>query len=126
MSARHRALRSSIRQPARRWRLGPGTPTITAEALWGIVHLLDALQDDAAKAGRWRFPGESAVAGAAEPTTTRRYYVEDDDGHHHGPLDDYDEAAGVADGIHGQIIVQEVEQPAVSPEDEPDPEEGGA
>ena len=30
----------------------------TAEALWGIVHLLDALQDDAAAAGRWTFPGE--------------------------------------------------------------------
>ena len=26
------------------------------ETLWGIVHLLDALQDDAAAAGRWVFP----------------------------------------------------------------------
>lgn len=29
-----------------------------AESLQGIVHLLDALQDDAAAAGRWTFPGE--------------------------------------------------------------------
>jgi hypothetical protein len=29
-----------------------------AESLWGVVHLLDALQDDAAAAGRWTFPGE--------------------------------------------------------------------
>ena len=29
-----------------------------AEALWGIIHLLDALQDDAVAAGRWTFPGE--------------------------------------------------------------------
>jgi len=32
-----------------------------AEALWGIVHLLDALQDDAVAAGRWTFPGERGV-----------------------------------------------------------------
>ena len=28
-------------------------------ALSGIIHLLDALQDDAAASGRWTFPGES-------------------------------------------------------------------
>lgn len=28
------------------------------EALSGIIHLLDALQDDAVAAGRWRFPNE--------------------------------------------------------------------
>ena len=33
-----------------------------AEALWGLVHLLDALQDDAAAAGRWTFPGEDRGA----------------------------------------------------------------
>ncbi len=33
-----------------------------AEALWGLVHLLDALQDDAAAAGRWTFPGEDQGA----------------------------------------------------------------
>jgi hypothetical protein len=33
-----------------------------AEALWGLVHLLDALQDDAAAAGRWTFPGEGEGA----------------------------------------------------------------
>lgn len=32
-----------------------------AEALWGIVHLLDALQDDAVAAGRWTFPGDRGV-----------------------------------------------------------------
>jgi len=35
------------------------------EALWGIVHLLDALQDDAAAAGRWTFPGECGPKGGA-------------------------------------------------------------
>ena len=30
------------------------------EALSGIIHLLDALQDDAADAGLWAFPGEFA------------------------------------------------------------------
>ncbi len=34
-----------------------------AEALWGIVHLLDALQDDAAAAGRWTFPGDRVKKG---------------------------------------------------------------
>lgn len=28
------------------------------EALSGLVHLLDALQDDASAAGLWTFPGE--------------------------------------------------------------------
>ena len=27
-----------------------------AEALSGVIHLLDALQDDAAASGRWEFP----------------------------------------------------------------------
>ena len=34
-----------------------------AEALWGLVHLLDALQDDAAAVGRWTFPGERTQNG---------------------------------------------------------------
>ena len=76
---------------------GMDRDTPTAEALWGIVHLLDALQDDAAEAGRWVFPGESADATAAEPAPAKRYYVEDDEGHHHGPMGDYEEAASVAD-----------------------------
>ena len=32
-----------------------------AEALEGIVDLLDALQDEAAAQGRWTFPGEQAA-----------------------------------------------------------------
>jgi len=36
-----------------------------AEALSGIVNLLDALQDDAAAAGRWTFPGERPRKGGA-------------------------------------------------------------
>ncbi len=35
------------------------------EALWGIVHLLDALQDDAVTAGRWAFPDEPVTNGGA-------------------------------------------------------------
>jgi len=90
--------------------------SVEAEALSGVIHLLDALQDDAAASGRWTFPGESPMP--------KRYYVEDDEGHHHGPLDDYEEAAGVADAIHGRIIAQETEQsPVPSPDEDP---EGGA
>ena len=56
--------------------------------------------------------------------SVKRYYVEDDEGHHHGPMDDYEEAASVADAIHGRIIVQEVTESSASAEDE-NPE-GGA
>ena len=90
----------------------------TANALRGLVHLLDALQDDAAAAGRWAFPGESAGLSAAEPPRIKRYYVEDDDGHHHGPLDDYEEAAGVAEAVQGRIVVQEVPRPPAAPEED--------
>ncbi len=94
------------------------------EALSGVVHLLDALQDDAAAIGRWTFPGEPDDSPTAEPPASKRYYVEDEEGHHHGPLDDYEEAASVADAIHGRIIVQEVAPQSVSPEEEN--AEGGA
>ena len=93
-------------------------------ALSGVIHLLDALQDDAAASGRWTFPGESDNSSAVEPPASKRYYVEDEDGHHHGPLDDYEEAAGVADAIHGRIIVQEANQLSASSEEED--AEGGA
>ena len=96
----------------------------TAEALWGLVHLLDELQDDAAAAGRWAFPGESADAAMTGPPLSKRYYVEDDEGHHHGPMDDYEEAASVADAIRGRIIVQKVDRQSAAPEE--DREGGGA
>lgn len=89
-----------------------------AEALWGLVHLLDALQDDAAAAGRWTFPGEPVAPTTTEPPPSKRYYVEGDEGHHHGPLDGYEEAATVADDIHGRIIVQEVIRSSTSPEED--------
>ena len=38
-----------------------GTPA--AEALSGIIHLLDALQDDAAAMGLWAFPNEDGEKG---------------------------------------------------------------
>ncbi|MBN2561568.1 MAG: hypothetical protein JXQ75_11620 [Phycisphaerae bacterium] len=95
-----------------------------AEALAGVINLLDALQDDAAAHGRWTFPGEADNASGAEQPVSKRYYVEDEDGHHHGPLDEYEEAVGVADAIHGRIIVQETEQlPAPFMDEDPD---GGA
>lgn len=37
-----------------------------AEALWGIVHLLDALQDDAAAAGLWSFPEDRVAIGESQ------------------------------------------------------------
>jgi len=84
-----------------------------AEALSGLINLLDALQDEAAKAGIWSFPGEAED----EPPTpsSKRYYVEDDEGHHHGPLDDCEEAAMVAEAVHGRIIVQDANQPWAAP-----------
>ena len=36
-----------------------------ADALSGIIHLLDALQDDAAARGLWVFPGERKSKGGA-------------------------------------------------------------
>ena len=36
-----------------------------ADALWGIVHLLDALQDDAAAAGVWSFPEDRETTGGS-------------------------------------------------------------
>ena len=95
-----------------------------AAALSGVIHLLDALQDDAAVIGCWAFPGEPDNLAATEPVASRRYYVEDDDGHHHGPIDDYEEALSVADSIHGRIIAQDVAQMSPSPEEEH--AEGGA
>jgi hypothetical protein len=98
--------------------------TPVAEALWGLAHLLDALQDDAAEAGRWAFPEEPVAAAATEPPRPKRYYVEDDEGHHYGPLDDYEGAASVADAIHGRIIAQDGDRP--SPAAEEDSAAGGA
>jgi len=36
-----------------------------AEALSGIINLLDTLQDEAADTGIWAFPGEQATEGGA-------------------------------------------------------------
>jgi len=49
----HRQKRVLV-QEASKDRLKPSV----AEALRGIIHLLDALQDDAVAAGRWTFPGD--------------------------------------------------------------------
>lgn len=84
-----------------------------AEALSGLINLLDALQDEATKAGIWAFPNETEDEFATQPLS-KRYYVEDDEGHHHGPLDDYEEAATVAEAVHGRIIVQDTNQPSVA------------
>ena len=62
------------------------------------------------------------LAHGAEPP--KQYYVEDDEGHHHGPMDDYEEAASVADAIQGRIIVQEEGRRCASPGEEN--VEGGA
>jgi hypothetical protein len=42
---------------AMRSRYRDGSPEF--ETLSGIIHLLDALQDDAVADGRWRFPNEN-------------------------------------------------------------------
>jgi len=45
------------------WLSGKSPKPSQVETLWGIIHLLDALQDDAAAAGRWRFPEDRAQSG---------------------------------------------------------------
>ena len=72
----------------------------------------------------WMSEGVAPEELAHGPESAKRYYVEDDEGHHYGPMDDYEEAASVADAIHGRIIVQEVTQPCAPPEEEN--AEGGA
>ena len=47
------------------WLSGKPPKQSEVETMWGIVHLLDALQDDAAAAGRWRFPEDRAQNGGA-------------------------------------------------------------
>lgn len=47
------------------WLSGKPPKSSDAETLWGIVHLLDALQDDAATAGRWQFSENRAQEGGA-------------------------------------------------------------
>lgn len=36
------------------------------ETLWVLVHLLDALQDDACASGRWQFPDSHVQRGGAK------------------------------------------------------------
>ena len=94
-----------------------------AEALSGLINLLDALQDDAADAGIWSFPEEADDVSTVQPAP-KRYYVEDDEGHHHGPMDTYEDAATIAEAVHGRIIEQQADLPLATPEQ--DGREGGA
>lgn len=47
------------------WLSGRPPKPSQVEVLWGIVHLLDALQDDAVTVGRWQFPDSSVQNGGA-------------------------------------------------------------
>jgi len=47
------------------WLSGQTPKPPQLEELWGIVHLLDALQDDAVACGRWQFPEDHAQNGGA-------------------------------------------------------------
>lgn len=38
-----------------------------SQALAGIIHLLDALQDEAVEQGRWQFPEDSENDGTPDP-----------------------------------------------------------
>ena len=44
-----------------------------ADVLSGVVHLLDALQDDVAACGRWSFPGEPDCSIGSGPRLLKRY-----------------------------------------------------
>ena len=94
-----------------------------AEALSGLINLLDAIQDEAADAGIWAFPEETEDVPTMQPAP-KLYYVEDDEGHHHGPMDTYEEAAIVAEATDGRIIVQHADMPLAATEQ--DAEKGGA
>ena len=45
------------------WLSGQTPKPSQVEVLWGIVHLLDALQDDAVAVGRWQFPDSCVQNG---------------------------------------------------------------
>jgi len=47
------------------WLSGQPPKPSAMETLWGIVHLLDALQDDAVACRRWQFPDGHEQEGAA-------------------------------------------------------------
>ena len=47
------------------WLSGKPPKPSQVETLWGIVNLLDALQDDAVTAGRWQFPDGCGQKGGA-------------------------------------------------------------
>ena len=47
------------------WLSGKPPKPSQLETLWGIVHLLDALQDDAVACGRWQFPDRCDQKGGA-------------------------------------------------------------
>lgn len=47
------------------WLSGQPPKPPQLEELWGVVHLLDALQDDAVACGRWQFPEDRAQKGGA-------------------------------------------------------------
>ena len=47
------------------WLSGRPPKPPQVETLWGVVHLLDALQDDAVACGRWQFPEDRAQNGGA-------------------------------------------------------------
>jgi hypothetical protein len=40
------------------WLSGQPPKPPQLEEMWGVVHLLDSLQDDAVAYGRWQFPGD--------------------------------------------------------------------
>ena len=47
------------------WLSGQPPKPPQLETLWGIVNLLDALQDDAVACGRWQFPDDREQNGGA-------------------------------------------------------------
>jgi hypothetical protein len=48
------------------WLSGQPPKPSEMETIWGIVHLMDALQDDACTIGRWQFPGSNVEKGGAQ------------------------------------------------------------
>ena len=53
------------------WLSGKSLKPPQLEELWGIVHLLDALQDDAVVSGRWRFPEDCDQKGGVMASRRR-------------------------------------------------------
>ena len=99
------------------FKIAAGDPDALANSA-EVVHSSAKLLVEYGEQDEWMSESVTPEEPAQGVESAKRYYVEDDEGHHHGPMDDYEEAACVADAVYGRIIVQEVDQLSASPEED--------